>query len=507
MKVGILEIMAMPARNWMEKLYHTTVTKQMTSVTPQAISVWCRQMGHESFYTTYYGLGNIERFFPDDLDFIFISSSTITSPLSYAIAKLFRKSGIRTVIGGPHAKAYPADCLRFFDLVVKECDKELIADILADRFKPGSYISSKKPFEDLPTVEERLSEIKASAFYFKKRKGLTTVIPTITSMGCPYTCDFCTDWDKPYHLMPLERLETDLDFIAKKLPGVVLAFWEPNFAVKFERVFEVLEAVPQESRIPYMMECSQSVLSPTRVKRMKETNCAFFLIGVESWNDYSVKTGLGRKSSAREKFNRTIENFELLEENKQFMQASFIFGLDSDSGEEPISLTKEFINQTPYAWPTVNIPSPYGGTPLFGKLQSDNRLLKTMPFSFFQTPYLVTTIKNYNPLNYYEKLLEISTLVGSDELLKRRLEIAPNWKHKFYYKLRTKGERFFSQFYSQMTERFRSDSAFRIFHEGKSTALPEFYHQEFEKHLGSYSPLLSRGDRQPNLEQINPVIN
>ncbi len=499
--------MTQPARSLMDKIYHTTVTKQMTSVTPQAVSVWSRQLGHESYYATYYGLGDIQNFFPGDLDIIFISSSTINSPVSYAAGKIFKKIGVKTVFGGPHAKAFPVDCLRFFDLVVRECDKNLIADILKGNFEPGSYISSEKPFAELPTVEERLPEIKASSHFHKKWQSLTTVIPTITSMGCPYTCDFCTDWDKPYQLMPLERLETDLEFLAKNLHGTTLAFWEPNFAVKFEKVFKILESVSPELRVPYMMECSQSILSASRIKRMKETNCGFFLIGVESWADYSDKTGLGRKSSEVEKFKRTLENFHLLKENQQFMQASLIFGLDSDCGESPVEMTKEFIRQTPFAWPTVNIPSPYGGTPLFEELSNKDRILKAMPFNFYQTPYLVTTVKNYNPLEYYEKLLEISSVVSSDGLLKERMDCAPNWKHKYYYKLRTAGEKYFNRIYQGMVKKLETDKNFRNFHEGESSVLPEFYHHEFERQAGPFASLLSQSERQPVLNQMNPVIN
>jgi hypothetical protein len=41
-----------------------------------------------------------------------------------------RKEGTLTVIGGPHARSFPADCMRFFDWVVLERDKVLIGDLL-----------------------------------------------------------------------------------------------------------------------------------------------------------------------------------------------------------------------------------------------------------------------------------------------------------------------------------------------------------------------------------------
>ena len=173
MKVGILDILALPSRGWTDFLYNIMLTKQYASVTPQAISVWCRQMGHETTYATFYGAGDPLRMMPKDLDVIFISCYTQASPLAYVIAKLYSKAGTRTVIGGPHAKAFPVDCQRFFDLVVQECDKALIKDILSGQFDPGNVISSMKSFDDLPLVEERMPEIKKASFIRGKRCALT----------------------------------------------------------------------------------------------------------------------------------------------------------------------------------------------------------------------------------------------------------------------------------------------------------------------------------------------
>ena len=45
----------------------------------------------------------------------------------------------------------------------------------------------------------------------------------------------------------------------------------------------------------------------------------------------------------------------------------------------------------------------------------------------------------------------------------------------------------------------KTDRDFRAFHEGRSKALPEYYHRKFEAALGPYAELLSREDRQPLL--------
>ncbi|HDN26582.1 MAG TPA: radical SAM protein, partial [Thioploca sp.] len=385
MRVGIIEILALPSQRWTDTIYHSFLTKQFASVTPQAISVWCRQLGHETFYAIYYGVGDAHHRLPPDLDIIFIACYTQTSPIAYALAKLYRKAGTRTVIGGPHAKSFPVDCLRFFDLVVKECDKDLIVDILAGHFDPGTFIGSAKPFDDLPTVEERMPEIRASAFFQGKWPVYDTTVPMLASMGCPHTCDFCTDWDNPYRLLSTDRLAEDLRYLTKNLPGTLIGFHDPNFGIKFDPVFDTLEAVPPSLRVPYVMECSLSTLRKSRLKRLKETNCVCTLHGVESWMDYSGKAGVGQKRGL-EKVEQVVEHFQLLSEYVPYIQACFIFGLDTDMGDDPITLTKNFMDHTPFVWPSLNIPIPLGGTPLYQQHLGNGRILKTMPFGFYFMP-------------------------------------------------------------------------------------------------------------------------
>ncbi|MBO9998070.1 MAG: radical SAM protein [Cyanobacteria bacterium SID2] len=506
MRVGILEIMSLPSRTWTEKLHNAVFTKQYASLTPQSISVWCRQLGHQSFYATYYGVGNPERLLPKDLDVVFFCCCTLASSLVYGLAKLYRQAGTFTVIGGPHAEAFPADCLRFVDLVVKDCNKELIADIVSGHFDSGNYISSAKPFKECPTVEERLPEILSASFFYKKFPSVFTNIPMVTSMGCPYTCDFCMDWSSPYQVLSTDRFANDLRYLAKNHPNAVVAFHDPNFAIQFDRVFNILESFPPESRMSYIMECSLSILTPSRVARLRETKCIGASYGVESWqDDYSTKAGLKFKKGL-EKVDRVAEHVEQLHEYVSYQQVTLLFGLDTDKGEEPIELMKRFIEKTPSAWPVIGIPVPFGGTPMFDRYLAEDRILKSMPFTFYYFPYLVTWLKHYDPVTYYEKLIELSDNVASEKLLKQRFESSENCRIKLLHFIRHKGEKLVKQRYLEILNMLRTDRKFRAFHEGTSKVLPDFYRYQSKKILGRYAELLSIDEQTPYLEQIQPEM-
>ena len=503
MRVGILDLLAPQARGLAEYGYDVLLTKQYASITPQAISVWCRRMGHDTYYAVYYGVGDPRRRLPDDLDVVFISCYTQVSHLAYALARLYSAAGVRTVIGGPHARAFPMDCLRFFDLVVRECDQELVADILSGQFDPGSLISSAQPFDDVPTVEERMPEIRASAFYWQRKPLLLSAVPMLASMGCPYRCDFCIDWSSTYRPLSGDRLATDLRYLATHLPGTLTVFHDPNFAVKFDQVFDILEAQPPGQRPRYIIESSLTVLRGDRPRRLRETNCAMVAPGVESWTDYSNKAGTGRQGGI-EKVDRVAEHFARLAENVPYLQANFIFGLDTDEGDQPIELTKRFMDQTPFVWPTMNIPVPFGGTPLHDEMMAAGRILATMPFTFYYAPYLVTTLKNYDPITYYEKLVELYEHASSPAMLRRRVHSTPRRIVRYIHRARTASYRTDIRSFHRVLGMLRSDPDFLAFHEGRTTKLPEFYRHAGNRMLGKFGELLSAADRQPDLSDAGP---
>ncbi len=506
MKVGILDILCLPSRRLVDPAYHRVMTKQYSSITPQAIAVWCRQLGHETFYATYYGIGDPRRRIPQDLDFLFVSTYTQPAALAYALARLYGRTGTTTVIGGAHARSFPADCLRFFDYVVRDCDKDLIEDLLAGRFDPGHLVSSAKPYDDVPTAEERLPEIRASSFMGGTRQVFTTTVPMLASMGCPYACDFCVDWNTPYRAMSLERLVEDLRFLSENLPGAMLGFHDPNFAVKFDPVLDALETVPPGSRLPYLIESSLSTLKAPRLARLKRTNCAVVAPGIESWVDYSNKAGVGRNGTGMQKVEKLVEHFQRIAEAVPYQQANFMLGLDSDQGREPVELTKEFISRTPSVWPAINVPIPFGGTPLFDDWRAKERIHAAMPFAFYYSPYLVATFENYDPIRFYQMLIELTSHLSTRRMLLRRLQSASPFLARTVHAARTLGAWGDVSTYRRMLGMLQADRSFLDFHEGRSQVLPEFYRREFDGLLGPYAALLTQAERTPDLEQDCPVL-
>jgi radical SAM superfamily enzyme YgiQ (UPF0313 family) len=497
MRVGILDLLKPEASpDTLFGTHNHLILRQYACIPPQAVSLWCRQLGHETHYATYFGQSDPKSLLPNDLDVVFIGAYTRASALAYALAKLYRREGTLTVIGGAHAKAFPEDCLRFFDLVVQECDKRLIDEILRDRPK-GEQVTSGHPLLEFPAVEERLPDLK-TALFWKGRPFPIPLIGLLASIGCPYRCDFCTDWDRPYTLLPLDRLETDLRFIAEHFPSAKVGFHDASFAVRFDLIMEVIERSFQTRGVGYMFESTLSSLSGSRLPRLRDTGCWYASAGVESWSAYSNKTMAGPGVTGEAKLERVTEHYRLMAEYVPMVQANFIFGIDSDEGDEPVRLTREFIRRAPFVWPNICIPTPFGGTPLFDRYRSEGRILETMPFAFYNSPYLVAQPKHYHPADYYDRLTSLVEEIASAPRWIESLRIG-SASIKVINSLRTIGVRNALREFRSLRDLLHTDTALRVFHEGRSRSLPAFYEQRWGRMLGPYADLLTEEERTPLL--------
>ena len=203
MNVGVLELISFTVPpEWRPQWAASRLRRHLYSVMPQVVAAWTRRLGHRVHYATYYGQADPLRLLPDELDVVIISSATQASALAYALAKACRVRGILTVLGGPHARCFPAASARFFDIVVNgPCDLELIGDILSGHVGPGSLVQARRRPTDFPPVEERLPDIthSAGAAYWRRLFANRTMI-ALSVMYIPNCMIFyfCITWLPTY---------------------------------------------------------------------------------------------------------------------------------------------------------------------------------------------------------------------------------------------------------------------------------------------------------------------
>ena len=181
------------------------------------------------------------------------------------------------------------------------------------------------------------------------------------------------------------------------------------------------------------------------------------------------------------------------------IQANFIFGLDGDIGDEPVELTKEFASRVPFVMPNFNIPVPFGNTPLYERLISEDRMLTAMPFTFYYLPYLVYTVKNYSTTVFYEKLIDMVAYISSGSMLLNKLKKAPAPFASGYNIVKTLSNRQIVGRLKYILNLLNTDKQFRAFHEHETDVLPEYYHRQYERLMGPYAALMSHEERKPIL--------
>jgi len=180
------------------------------------------------------------------------------------------------------------------------------------------------------------------------------------------------------------------------------------------------------------------------------------------------------------------------------MQANFIFGTDADQGEEPVELTREFIRSLPEVWPTVNMPIPIGGTPLYEQYDSEDRILKSMPLHFyFKLSYLTIVMKNYSPVEYYDRLITLNRELSSTRMMALRMTTRAPLITRLFHSARALAVRKDIEEMEKVRDLLITDAGFRGFFEGRTQELPDFFHILYEKNMGSYAKLIPRNERTP----------
>jgi hypothetical protein len=80
MRVGILELLLDTVNSeHANTLFARVFRRRLYSIMPQVIAVWCRSLGHQVYYATYYGQCDPADLLPTGLDYVFISTYTQAS--------------------------------------------------------------------------------------------------------------------------------------------------------------------------------------------------------------------------------------------------------------------------------------------------------------------------------------------------------------------------------------------------------------------------------------------
>src|SRR3546814_12535335 len=108
----------------------------LASIMPQAVAMWCEELGHEVRYLCYTGVEDLAAELSQDTDVLFIGAFTRSAQTAYALSNRRRRDGAVTVLGGPHARCHQQDAAKYFASVISLTDTPLTADLLSPPARP-----------------------------------------------------------------------------------------------------------------------------------------------------------------------------------------------------------------------------------------------------------------------------------------------------------------------------------------------------------------------------------
>lgn len=488
-KIGIIDLVT--NRNT-RSLYKHILHSNYASVMPQAIGVWCEEEGHDVTLVCYTGFGNVIEDLPADLDLVYIGTFTQGAQLAYALSNQLRSEGTITVLGGPHARCHPEDAQQYFDYVLGFTDKSVIQEVLSDcsQYRPaGIYLSAKQQPTSLPSVRERWRFIEP---ILRKAPFLKTV-PMLGSMGCPYTCAFCIDASIPYRPFDFDIIKEDLRFLLNQFKRPLVGWHDPNFGVRFNDYMGTIEeAIPPDS-ISFVAESSLSLLSEEHLKRLKRNGFKGILPGIESWYDLGNKSKTGSRVGS-EKVQAVSDQINTILKYIPYVQANFVFGLDTDEGADPFELTKQFVDMAPGVYPSYNLLTAYGrAAPLNLDYQRANRVIP-LPFHFLNNDMMNVKPNNYSWTEFYKYMVDLGNHSFSWQSIANRYRARKEPIVKWMTvprNLSTKRHKIGR--YVQVLQQLESDSKFRAYFEQETTELPQFYINWMRKDLGPLWEWLPKG--------------
>ncbi len=301
-----------------------------------------------------------------------VSALTASAEEAYRFARLMRRRGVPTVLGGLHATACPDEARRYFDAVVAGEGElvwpRLLADAQAGSLKPLYRAAAPFDLADAPVPRfDLLGD--------RRRPRLTVQ----TQRGCPLACEFCAASRLlgPYRVKPVANLRRELEAITSLVPGPVLELADDNTFVGGRDDGPFLEALAA-SGARYFTEADWRLGErPEVLGRLAASGCVQVLVGVESL--VARPAGMGPKQAAP---SRVMDAVSAIQAAGVAVIGCYIVGCD---GEDRRSLERlaEAILASPLADVQLTIQTPFPGTALHRRLRQEGRLLPDRGWPFY----------------------------------------------------------------------------------------------------------------------------
>ncbi len=321
--------------------------------------------------------------FDQPTDLAALTVEIYTARRSYEIAAEYRRRGVPVIMGGFHPTLASDECLEHADAIFTGDAELLWPEVVTDarqgrlrRVYQGSFS------EPQPGGVQPRRDLYAGKSYLP-----------ITLMqfgrGCRFTCDFCAIsvfFDRKQYVRCTRDVLAEIEAQNRKL----VFFVDDNFLSDQEAAKRFLrELIPM--RIRWVSQASIDMTGdPELMDLLEASGCLGNVIGFESLDEQNIRsmrkapnliqrrvpgaTGGSGASGARRGWDRYEKACQILRDHHLQTWAAFTLGHDHDTPES-IRETYDFAMHHKFCFAAFNILMPYPGTPLYARLEKENRLL------------------------------------------------------------------------------------------------------------------------------------
>ena len=296
---------------------------------------------------------------------------------AYELAGHYRRRGSKVILGGLHAESCPDEVADHADAMAIGEGTSLWPQILND-VERGQLRSVYRgdyriPFETASSPRRDLAP----------RDSFLTTASVIATRGCHNRCGFCylaTDGlHVPYQTQKVEEVAEEIRATGE--PYAV--FLDNNLGSRSEYLRRLCKAL-QPVEIIWSAAVSLDVTDdPEVVRMMALSGCTGVFVGFESLVDENL-VAARKRTPASQDYARRVGIFH---DHGIQVNGSFVFGFDAD-GPDIFDSTLRWIEETRLECATFHILTPYPGTPLFRKLESEGRLLHR-DWNLYDTSHVV----------------------------------------------------------------------------------------------------------------------
>ncbi|RPI00413.1 MAG: radical SAM protein [Ignavibacteriae bacterium] len=324
-----------------------------------------------------------------EADIVGITIITGNAVRAYEVADRLRARKIPVVLGGPHVTLVPDDAQPHADAIVvgyaEDTWPALLRDFAAGRIQPRYDQSPDLSLAGRPfPLRDKI----------KRHRYITTHVFEATR-SCIHTCDFCVApvaWGTRPYLKPVEDVVADI----RQHWGRKIMFVDLNMISDREYAARLFEAL-----IPLKVEwfgLTTTLLVHDRplLDLAARSGCSGLLMGFETISPDNLKL-------ARKGFNTPDEYRELvalLHHYRITLMACFTFGLDHDT-PDVFMQTARFAVEACIDLPRYAIVTPFPGTLLYRRLESEGRLL-TRNWELYDAQHVVFQPRLMTPQQLYE---------------------------------------------------------------------------------------------------------